>query len=81
MPSVYDALTEHLKGIRTNEVVINFASIENILGRPLPKSAVRPQFWANQQNYDNRPQRKACRAAGFDTFLIKPDKVRFVRTR
>ncbi len=79
--SIYEPLCDYLRNSKTRELIMNFAEIGRIIGRPLPKSAERPQFWANQQVDNNRPQRKACREAGYDTFLIKPDKVRFVKTR
>jgi hypothetical protein len=80
--SAYDALCEYLRGVRTSEVILSFREIEDLIRRPLPKSAELPQFWANV-TAGGGPQREACRAAGFDSFLIRGGsyKVRFVRSR
>jgi hypothetical protein len=51
------------------EVELSFVKIEEIIGRRLPRSADRPQWWANQVAL-GRPQREAWRAVGFDAFLI-----------
>ena len=80
--SIYDPLREHLRGLKTREVMLGFREIEDIIGRALPESAKRPQFWANVTS-GGGPQREACRAAGFESFLISGSsyKVRFVRRR
>ena len=80
--SIYDPLREHLRGLKTREVMFGFREIEDIVGRALPESAKRPQFWANVRS-SGGPQREACRAAGFESFLISGSsyKVRFVRRR
>lgn len=76
---VYDPLRDYLQGQRLSELELTFAEIEGLLGRSLPASAVRPQWWANQID-GARPQRDAWRSAGYDAFLIKgQDRVRFVR--
>jgi hypothetical protein len=67
--SVYDPLREHLARFQFRELELSFAEIEGIIGRPLPRSAERPQWWANQVG-SGHPQREAWRAAGFDAFLI-----------
>ena len=75
--SIYDPLCDHLKTQKLNEFFLSFTEIEKVLGRSLPKSAVRPQWWANQID-GIRPQRDAWRDAGYEAFLIKgADKVRF----
>jgi hypothetical protein len=77
--SVYDPLKDHLMRCELGEFMLSFPEIEQIIGRPLPRSAHRPQWWANQVQR-GRPQREAWRAAGFDAFLIAgSQKVRFVR--
>lgn len=76
---IYDPLRDHLQRQSLREFELTFAEIDNILGRHLPKSAERPQWWANQKD-GTRPQRDAWRDAGYDAFLIKGrDRVRFVR--
>lgn len=75
----YDPLRDHLRTQRLKEFILTFREIENILGISLPKSANRPQWWANQKS-GTRPQRDAWREAGYDAFLIKDaDRVRFCR--
>jgi hypothetical protein len=67
--SVYDPLRDYLEHVTFAEIELTFTEIERIINRPLPKSAERPQWWANQRA-SGRPQREAWRAAGFDAFLI-----------
>jgi hypothetical protein len=79
--SVYDALRDYLKQVTFHEIELTFLEIEKIVSRPLPKSADRPQWWANQ-TAPERPQREAWRAAGFDAFLIAGSRrVKFRRVR
>lgn len=63
---VYDPLTRHLKALRSEIWDTNFAEIERIIARPLPKSAhdYRP-WWANQRD-SNHSQAKAWRDAGWE---------------
>jgi hypothetical protein len=77
----YDKLRDHLREMRLSEVVLAFREIEDIIERPLPNSAVRPQWWANEKDPGTtRSQRIAWRDAGYDAFLIRgADKVRFKR--
>jgi hypothetical protein len=76
---IYDPLRDHLNKQRTKEFILTFLEIENVIGRHLPKSADRPQWWANQTD-GVRPQRDAWRDAGYEAFLIKgSDKVRFCK--
>jgi len=78
--SVYDPLRDHLKAFQFRDLELSFAEIEAILGRPLPRSAERPQWWANQVR-PGHPQRKAWRATGYDAFLIADSrKVKFRKT-
>jgi hypothetical protein len=79
--SIYDPLRDYLKLQQFREVELTFPKIEEIIGRPLPRSADRPQWWANQVA-PGRPQREASRAAGFDAFLVAGSrKVQFRRAR
>lgn len=79
----YDPLSGHLRRQRQDELELSFAEIERILGAMLPKSATRPQWWANTTDPDtSHVQRKAWRDAGYDAFLLTgQDRVRFKRTR
>jgi hypothetical protein len=77
--SVYDPLRDYLKRQDFRELELSFAQLEEIICRPLPHSAERPQWWANTVA-PGRPQREAWRAAGDDAFLIAGSrKVRFER--
>jgi hypothetical protein len=76
---VYDPLRDHLQKQHLSEFEHSFIEIENILGRSLPASAARPQWWANQLD-GARPQRDAWRSAGYDAFLVLGrNRVRFVK--
>ena len=46
--SIYDPLRDYLKSQKFRELELTFAQIEQIIGRSLPRSADRPQWWANQ---------------------------------
>jgi len=77
--SIYDPLRDYLRLQKLREFELAFLEIEKLIGRRLPKSADRPQWWANQKD-GLRPQRDAWRDAGYDAFLIKGrDRVRFCR--
>ncbi|MCZ4091680.1 DUF7662 domain-containing protein [Sinorhizobium psoraleae] len=77
--SKYEGLTQRLARATTSEIILTFAEIEAATGVELPKSARRPQYWANQVE-DARGANKAAREAGFRSFLLAgQDKVRFVR--
>jgi len=78
----YDPLARHLATLQGDAFELSFAEIEKILGAPLPRSASRPQWWANVTSPETtHVQREAWRAAGFDAFLIAGrDRVRFRRT-
>jgi hypothetical protein len=78
---IYDPLQDYLKRQRLSEFELTFAEIDSILGRSLPASATRPQWWANQKG-GVRPQRDAWRNARYEAFLIKGrDRVRFVKAK
>ena len=77
----YDPLRDYLRGMQFREVMLSFADIEKMIGRALPKSAERPQWWANVQA-PGHSQREAWREADFDAFPISGSrKVKFVRKR
>lgn len=77
MPSKYDPLKAHLIGRPRGEFKLSFGEIERVLGFELPKSADRPQWWANVEGAGH-VQVNAWRDAGFDAFLVAGSrKVRF----
>lgn len=77
----YDPLRDYLQTQQLQEFELSFSKIEQILGVALPKSSLRPQFWANVKSKPSSfRQREAWRDAGYDAFLQKDlDKVRFVK--
>lgn len=76
----YDALSDYLKVQRARELTLTFDEIERLVGL-LPRSAERPQWWANVRDpKTTHVQRKAWGAAGYDAFLVAgARKVRFCR--
>ncbi|GLQ54884.1 DUF7662 domain-containing protein [Devosia nitrariae] len=75
----YDQLAKHLKSAYPREVVLSFEDIEGVLGSRLPRSADRPQFWANTVAEARHIQREAWRQAHYNAFLIADARaVRFV---
>lgn len=75
--SIYDPLRDYLRSQTQSEIVVSFKEIEKLMGRKLPQSAARAQWWANTKS-KRHSQREAWRAGGYDAFLIKgSDKVRF----
>lgn len=76
----YHPLRDYLMNQRARELTLTFREIENIIGDKLPKSADRPQFWANVKSDDyGHTQRETWREAGYDAFLIAGhDRVRFL---
>ncbi|MGR4863225.1 DUF7662 domain-containing protein [Caulobacter sp. LARHSG274] len=78
----YDPLCGHLRRQRHAEFELTFAEIELILGAMLPKSAGRPQWWANVTDAGAaHVQRKAWIDAGYDAFLlVGKERVRFRRS-
>jgi hypothetical protein len=77
----YDGLHHHLRRQRAETLELTFAEIERRIGAMLPKSAQRPQWWANESDPNtSHVQRKAWREAHYDAFLIPgADRVRFSR--
>lgn len=77
----YDPLGRFLRRQSGADVDMSFADIERVIGGMLPKSAARPQWWANEIDPDNRHvQSRAWRSAGYDAFPIAgAEKVRFRR--
>lgn len=79
----YDRLKAYMSAQTLREITLTFREIEDILGGyPLPRSAERPQWWANTRATSSHVQREAWRAAGYDAFLIAGSrKVRFQKVR
>ena len=77
----YDALTRHLADQHATEVELSFMDLERVIGGPLPKSASRAVFWANEAETATRMGRcQAWTAAGFDASLVPgAARVRFLR--
>lgn len=75
----YDPLQDLLRRQRGETFEMSFAEIERRIGYMLPKSASRPQWWANTTDpATTHVQRKAWGDAGYDAFLIAgADRVRF----
>ena len=75
----YDPLRDYLRRQRADRFEMSFLEIERKIGYMLPKSASRPQWWANVSDPNTtHVQREAWRAAGYDAFLILgADRVRF----
>lgn len=76
---VYDPLQKYLRRQRLSELILTFTEIERILGRMLPKSAERPQWWENATEI-RHVQQHAWANAGYNALLLAgQEKVRFVR--
>ena len=81
--SRYDPLRDYLQSQRASFITLSFRDIEDLIGGPLPASAMRPQWWANVKDPNTtHVQRHAWGNAGYDAFLIGgQQKVRFQRLR
>ena len=77
----YDPLRRFLRRNSRAEVQMSFADIERVIGAMLPKSAERPQWWANEADPLSRHvQAKAWLEAGYEAFLVADaEKVTFKR--
>jgi hypothetical protein len=77
----YDPLRTHLRRQSAATYEMSFRDIECVLTRPLPNSAARPEWWANE--IDPRSRHVQCRAwldAGYTASLRQgADSVRFER--
>ena len=62
----YDPLEHHLRRQKTASYEMSFRDIERVLGQLLPKSAQRPEWWANEDSPATRHvQCKAWLRAGY----------------
>jgi hypothetical protein len=76
----YDGLGRYLRRQHASELEFNFREIERLITDMLPKSAARPQWWANEQSESTHVQCAAWLNAGFNAFLIAgTDRVCFRR--
>ncbi len=75
----YDGLRDYLHQQGGPEFSLTFREIEKVIGGSLPKSADRPQWWANVTDpKTTHVQRNAWREAGYDAFLVSgSDRVTF----
>ena len=75
----YDGLRDYLSLQHGPELSLTFTEIEKAIGSQLPKSAERPQWWANVTDPNtSHTQRNAWREAGYDAFLVVgSDRVTF----
>jgi hypothetical protein len=65
----YQALADYCAQQTLQTFDLPFHKIEAILGRKLPESALRPQFWANTVGKGS-PVREALRRTPYETFLV-----------
>lgn len=77
----YDPLRRFLRRQRLDVVEMSFTDIERQIGALLPKSAQRPQWWANEaSDATAHVQCRAWREAGYDAFpTVDRETVRFQR--
>jgi hypothetical protein len=65
----YDPLRRFLRRNGNAEIGLSFAEIERMIGAMLPKSAERPQWWANESDPSSRHvQARAWLEAGYEAF-------------
>lgn len=77
--SMFTPLAEYCRNQKLKEFELPFHKIEAIIGKKLPGSAQRPQYWANVVDGQG-PVRSAMRDTPYETFLVSGSKrVRFER--
>jgi hypothetical protein len=78
----YDPLEGHLRRQKAATYEMTFRDIERVLGELLPKSAHRPEWWANETKPATRHiQCRAWLRAGYRAVPHVPsERVRFSRT-
>ena len=82
-PAMYDPLRDHLSAQRASSIVLDFAEVEQIIGRPLPRSArTHREWWANEKNPStSHVQCRAWQAAGYEALPnLSEEVVTFKRT-
>lgn len=76
----YTPLYDYLRRKPQPEIEMSFTHIERILGNLLPKSALRPQWWANELSAETRHvQCSAWLDAGYEASLLPGERVVFRR--
>jgi hypothetical protein len=77
----YDPLARHLRRQRSPEVTMSFTELERAIGDMLPKSAQRPEWWANEADGSTRHvQCRAWLSVGYRASLLGAERVRFSRS-
>ena len=81
--SKYAPLYNYLRRKPGTEIQLTFADIERVIGQLLPKSAFRPQWWANERSPRSRHvQCTAWLDAGYEAYpLPKDELVTFKRSQ
>lgn len=77
----YDALATHLRRQKVASYHMSFGDIERVIAAFLPKSARRPEWWANEADPESRHvQCRAWLSAGFKAHpQTTKERVRFER--
>lgn len=76
----YDPLRDHLRGQTAAECTMTLGEIEQLLGEPLPKGALRPEWWSDNGGMPT-VQRLAWLTAGYDAVMRGGTKVLFRRVK
>ena len=81
--SKYDPLQDYLLGLKGNQWRASFDQIEEMLGFPLPRSALEYQAWWANERSEKRDHKRAWLAAGWRTanLNLTGRTVEFVRDR
>ena len=76
---MFDPLAHYCCEQSLREFELPFHKIEAIIGRKLPDSSLRPQYWENVVE-GGGPVRTAMRETPYDTYLVMGSrKVRFAK--
>jgi len=74
----YEPLYNYLRKKPGPEIEMSFRDIERIIGHLLPRSASRPQWWANERSAETRHvQCAAWVSAGYEAF-VSPERERVI---
>ena len=82
--SKYDPLFNYLNNCNKNEIILDFATLENILGFSLPQSAYKYNaWWSNSTKGGQHPFASSWLDAGYKTADVnemqKVKKMKFVK--
>jgi len=76
----YTRLYDYLRRKPQPHIELSFIQVERVIKAPLPNSASRPQWWANDASPESRHvQCKAWLDAGFEASLLPGERVLFTR--